>query len=110
MILISSTQILKNKTAPSGTWAFTNMDDVKLEQANGLQKNIKIAKENLQAWQTSTGFTNSGGAAIAYRNENGDYKTGILPVMPVTFSVIKALNITHWQDVVTQLEKEFSEL
>lgn len=86
------------------------MDDVKLEQANTLQKNIKIAKDNLTAWQTCTGFTNSGGVPIYYEDYPGHKTNGVAPVTPETFIVVKALNLAHWQQQVADLEKQYSEL
>lgn len=86
------------------------MDNIKLEQANALQKNINIAKENLQAWENSNGFVNNGGPHIQWRKENGDYRNGTVPVTPETFGVVKAINVMHWQGIVAQLEKEYEQL
>lgn len=86
------------------------MDDVKLEQANSLQKNLKVARANLSAWKTSKTFTNSGGAAIYYENEAGCTTSGVAPVSPETFTVLKALNIQYWAGIVAQIETEYNEL
>ncbi len=86
------------------------MDDIKLEQATILKKNITQAKENLNAWQTSTGFTHSARIPIYFEDYPGHQTNAPAPVTPETFIVVKALNVTHWQGVVAQLEKEYEQL
>lgn len=86
------------------------MDDIKLEQANTLQKKITTAKNNLQAWTTTTGFINSGGVSIYFEDYPGHKTNAVAPVTPETFIVVKALNVNYWQGVVAQLEKEYEQL
>lgn len=86
------------------------MDDVKLEQANSLQKKLKVARANLSVWKTSKTFKNSDGVAIHYENEADCTALVVAPVSPETFTVLKALNIQYWQGIVTQLETEYNQL
>lgn len=94
------------------------MDDVTLELATTLQKQIKQVASTLEYWKGSTrlydGQVNCYYELMVVNQQNPDgymvRNNQYLAASPETFLVVKALNIDYWQRQLDELNKKYSEL
>lgn len=82
------------------------METEKLIQGNQLQEQIKQAKKTLKIWQETTAFSNRCIQINTPSNRSYEWAA----VSPETFTIVKALNVAFYTEVVAQLEIEFNEL
>lgn len=76
-----------------------------LKKGAELNKQIEDAKERLSLWSSSTMLSN-GNIYIDIKGRSGIW----VNCSPETFTILKALNISFFQNKVADLEQQFSEI
>jgi hypothetical protein len=82
------------------------MESEKLKRGNELQDQIKRVKQIRNQWEETTGLANKQIQLIVPPSNAYTW----VPVSEQTFTIVRAVNLTHWSEVLAQLEKEFNEL
>lgn len=82
------------------------MEKDKLERGNELQEKIKRIKQVIEQWKETTGLFQDQAALTLPNTRNITY----VPVSDETFTIVRAINITHFTERLAVLEKEFNEL
>jgi hypothetical protein len=82
------------------------MESEKLKRGNELQKQIERVKQVVDQWQKADNLAND--QAFVYFSGNRDFT--YVPVSPETFTIVRSINITHFTEMLAQLEKEFNDL
>lgn len=85
------------------------MNSEQLEKAKTVSSQIEAAKRELRYWGTSVSFYGSTLLRVPATSANS-FTDARVEISPETFTVVKALNIVHFQQILSTLEKEFSEI
>lgn len=82
------------------------MQTDKLKLGNALQENIQRVKGILKQWQETNSLANKQIQLVVPPNNRYEW----VPVSDETFTIVRAINIAFFTDMLAKLEKEFEEL
>lgn len=75
------------------------MESEKLKRGNELQERVKRVKQIIEHWTQTTGLFQDQAALALPTTRNITY----VPVSDETFTIVRAINITHFTEVLAQL-------